>query len=77
MEDGHKFKSENIPEITLQLLIDSFAFQQAAISIIIEHLNLPDSEKNDIINEIFKEKMTRKEQVISSLYASFGKTPDV
>jgi hypothetical protein len=44
---------------------------------IIEHLNLPDSEKNDITSQIFEEKMIIKERILADLYASYGKTPDV
>ncbi len=77
MESSYNFPTEDIPSITLQLLVDSFAFQQAATAIIIEHLNLPELEKDEITKEISKEKMVIKEQILQSLYGSFGSTPNV
>ena len=76
-ENSYDFPAENIPNITLQLLIDSYAFQQAATAIIIEHLNLPESEKEEITNEINDQKAAEKEKILQSLFESFGRTPDV
>ena len=77
MENSYDFPPENIPNITLRLLIDFCAFQQAATAIIIEHLNLPELEKEEITKEIFEEKMVIKEQILQSLYGSFGRTPQL
>ena len=77
MENSYDFSPENIPNITLQLLVDSFAFQQATLSVVLDHFNIPESEKNDIVNEINVQKGIEKEKVLQALFASFGKTPDV
>jgi hypothetical protein len=77
MEDGYKFKEDDIQKIILQLLIDLFSFQQASISVIIEKLNVDEAEKDNIMNDINSLLPSLKEELLQNLYVSFGKTPDV
>ena len=77
MNDGYNFNTKDFPQITLQLLIELFAYQQAVTQIIVEKLNLSEEEKEDIFKYIKDETPVLKETLLSSLYESFGKTPDV
>jgi hypothetical protein len=77
MDDSYNFNSQDFPKITLQLLIELFAYQSAATQIIIEKLNLSKEDKDDIFKFINAEMPKKKETILKTLYESFGKTPDI
>ena len=77
MYSTYKFNPNDIPEITLHLLVEALSFNQAAMASIIEKLNLSEREKNDLANQIHDEKLVRREKLIEALYETYGQTPDV
>jgi hypothetical protein len=77
MDEGYKFKSEDIPQVQTNLLIEILAQQQAFFSTIIEYIKATDSEIQEIEDKINALTPLKKEELLQQLYVSFGKTPDV
>lgn len=77
METGYSFNNSDLPLITVQLLTQILSCHIATTAVLVEHMNISDEEKNEILKEITLNTALEKEQLLKLLYVQFGSTPDL
>lgn len=77
MEDGYKFKEEDMPQVILEVALDALALIQAAMHVTINSLDIPKERKEKSLWDIHSITAGIKDKHLQDLYAKFGKTPDV
>lgn len=73
----YTFKNEDMLNIILQMLIESFAFQQTVLDVLLDKIASDENEANEILNNINEVSRQKKEEILQMLYAAFGSTPTV
>jgi len=77
MNDEYEFNPLDFPKISIHLMIEILAFQQAAFAVTVERMKMSEEEKDEITNQINNLVPTIKERITEAAYATFGKTPTI
>ncbi len=77
MSKGYEFDTAKYPEITIHMLVEIMAHQQAIFAHSLERTGLTEIEKDQLIEDINSAVPELKENILQQLYASFGRTPKI
>ncbi len=77
MQEGYDFYEKDHSKIAIHLLIEIMAHQQSVFRHSLERSNLSEQDKDELMADINADVPALKEKILQTLYASFGKTPDL